>query len=139
MQRLLRKKIQQQYMSDKESDPEIYYVPNIYNHYDYDEDIVVLDENLKDYPLAHEEIKQHEIKHSKSSSVWYNLKLEFATDMRKLFATDETMQEVEEYMEDIQHDLYTIIKFEFIKLMRLFWMLILLPIAEIYKFFRKLF
>ena len=80
--------------------PEIYYVPGAWNHYKYNDDVVVLDSRLKDYPKAHENIKQHELGHSDARSTIDLLVHEFTSDLHLYCSTDETAQELREYLNE---------------------------------------
>jgi hypothetical protein len=120
-----------------DEDPQVYYVPNMYNHYSFSENIVVLDENLKEYPEAHKHIKEHELNHAESFGLWYTLKLEFETDVERLFGDSEEIEEVNQYMDNRSVVPLTMrIKTSVINIFRNIWMMILSPMARVYKFFK---
>lgn len=77
--------------------PEIYHVPGAWNHYKYNDDVVVLDANLEEYPKAREAIKEHEIRHREARSTLDLLRHEFYSDVELYFSTDETAEEIREY------------------------------------------
>lgn len=83
-----------------DEEPEVIYVPGAANRYDYVENVVVLDRHLRDYPLAHEHIKEHEFAHAETDGFLDFLLLEFRTDLGRHFGTSETIEEVREYIRD---------------------------------------
>lgn len=87
-------------MSDSDEEPEIIYVPGAQNHYKPGHNVVVLDARLKDFPLAHEEIKAHEIGHAdpENCGLISHAVYEFKTDWHTYFGSGETAQELREYL-----------------------------------------
>lgn len=80
--------------------PEIVYVPGAVNHYKYAHDVVVLDAELRAYPLAHEMILRHELDHADCDGVLDHLALEVRTDWRRHFGTDPAIAQVREYYQE---------------------------------------
>lgn len=84
-------------MSD---DTEIVYVPGSPNYYDYENDVIVLDARLEEYPLAHEVIREHELAHAECEGTLDHLLLELRTDFWGAFATDDRAKATREYLND---------------------------------------
>jgi predicted SAM-dependent methyltransferase len=119
------------------SDTEIVYVPGAENHYKYEHDVVVLDERLKDYPKAHEHIKNHELEHAKHGKSGGGfvalLRLEFQSDVDYHFGDSEAIEEVKDYLEterkqDRRHPAIAV-KFSLVYFLRKLWDLALLGLS----------
>lgn len=82
--------------------PEVRYIPGAPNQYDYEYDVIILDENLKEYPQAHDQILEHELQHSKPECQTLSgfLRHEYQTDREFYFRDDEVMDEIREYYQD---------------------------------------
>ncbi len=79
----------------------VYYIPDVRNRYNPEEDVVVLDEELKEWPLAHEVIKQHELDHAKAenSTALGLLTYELRTDFCRYFSSDPEWEAVRDYLQ----------------------------------------
>ncbi|WP_135822974.1 hypothetical protein [Halostella litorea] len=84
---------------EQDADPEVYYLPGAENHYDYRYNVIVLDEELKEYPKAHDLILQHERGHATDAAKTFTglLRHEFANDLDYYFGTGEAVEEVHDY------------------------------------------
>lgn len=92
--------IQQQSDTGREdTTPPVYYVPGAENHYKYDYDVIVLDEELKNYPAAHDYILAHERHHATAEGRTFTgfVRHELQSDLDYYFGSGETLDEVREY------------------------------------------
>lgn len=82
-----------------ERSPDVYYVPGAINHYKYDYDVIVLDEELKDYPKAHDLILRHEQRHAteEGSTFLGLLRHEFESDVEFYLGSGEAVEEARRY------------------------------------------
>lgn len=82
-----------------EEGPEVRYIPGTQNRYSYEDDVILLDENLKEYPRAHDEVLEHERQHAKPEckTLLGFLRHEFRTDLRFYFDSDDQVEEVRRY------------------------------------------
>jgi len=83
-------------------DVRVMYVPGASNRYVPHADTVVLDEGLREYPVAHREILEHELMHHKLGdqflpSVWH----EFRADAYYYLLRNETSRSIREYYGDM--------------------------------------
>jgi len=89
-------------MSDAKTDTDVIYVPGARNVYRPEFDVVILDEQLKEDPKAHDHILQHELEHAEQAhgdaGIVEHAALEFRTDVFTYFGDDETAQQVREYL-----------------------------------------
>jgi hypothetical protein len=82
-------------------DARVVYVPGARNRYVPYADTVVLDEGIREYPLAHRHILKHELMHHKIGddilpSLWH----EFRADAIHYALRGETSKEIREYYSD---------------------------------------
>jgi hypothetical protein len=84
----------------REAETPVYYVPGAANHYDPVEDVIVIDENLKEYELAHQLILSHEQEHAKKDSAVEWLWLDLRSDFRQLFSYDPAIRQARQYIDD---------------------------------------
>lgn len=116
--------------------PEIIYIPGADNRYLLEYDVIVLDRNLKKYPYAHEYILKHELEHSEiDNSLTHIALLEFSTDLKHFFSTEDTLREVRYYLKKEQSG-FTLIeafKHNTLILLRSSWNSILYPTGLLYR------
>jgi len=106
------------------------------NQYDPINDIVLIDENLDEYPLAKEYIIDHEIQHQENRfDLVSDLVHEFRNDLVKEFSFSDTAVELREYIGDEQEDFDGIFYFKMflMQALRNTWMLFLVPLGSIYR------
>ena len=127
-------------MTEQEEGPEIVYVPGAENHYKYEHDVIVLDERLKDYPEAHEYIKNHELEHAKqgaNAGFFELLRLELRTDIDHYFSESEEIAEVREYFDSISGEQRlhpaASLKFTLTNTLRELWNVPLRPLSWMYR------
>lgn len=81
-----------------ETDPEIQYVPGAPNHYKPDYDVIVLDSELREFPTAHDVIRDHELGHANADTTTEHLMLELEADYRRHISTDSEARAVRRYL-----------------------------------------
>lgn len=117
--------------------PRVVYAPGATNRYDHRNDVVYLDERLKDYPLAHRLIKEHELAHADNRDTLSCLWLEFRTDLRRYFSTDTEIEATRRYMQEKQPErpvgIMTQFGFFVVGVLREFWKLVLAPTGKAYR------
>lgn len=81
---------------------DVFYVPGADNRYEPDEEVVVLDSRLREYPQAHDLILNHEIEHANpNNKTRIGLaKHEFFSDLRYHFGQDDGIKQAREYVSD---------------------------------------
>lgn len=111
-------------MTDKGMNPDhvedgipVYYVPRGPNYYDFDEEIIVLDSYLLDYPDAHEWVLSHERGHADPANQSFLgwLRYELHIDIQHHFSTSPAVTQYREYSnqrtnEQRGHPKYTVAK-----------------------------
>jgi len=76
---------------------------NSTTHYSPEEDIIVLDSNLKNYPLAHKYALKHEVLHRKIGDNFFKQLIhEWTNDVYTALGRDETVQQLREYHSENQ-------------------------------------
>lgn len=106
------------------------------NYYDPVSDIILIDENLEDYPLAKEYIVEHELKHQENrSAIIDDLVHEFRNDLVKEFSFSDTAVELREYMGKEQEEMDAVFYFKMflMEVLRNTWSLFLVPLGSIYR------
>lgn len=87
-------------MTDRsDCEPPVYYVPGATNHYDYQRDIIILDEELQAYPAAHDYILAHERQHATPDGHTFTgfVRHEFESDLEWYLGSGPVIDEVQEY------------------------------------------
>jgi len=81
---------------------EVYYIAGERNRYKPEENIIILDEELQDWPTAHDVIKQHELDHAKTENqtVVGLLSHELKADLRHYFSPSEEWQQTRTYLNE---------------------------------------
>jgi hypothetical protein len=119
-------------VSDDEQ-PTVVYVDGATNCYIPETDTVLLDGRLRDYPLAHDRIKQHELRHAHEDNkgALGMAQHELRNDLRQLFETGETQQEVRRYYADMaaQRRSWAV----HANLLRSLWQVVLSPVSRLYR------
>ena len=113
------------------------------NYYDPVRNTVVLDEKLKDYPLAHRYVKRHELQHAKfRMNPIKNLIHELKTDYELTVRKDETMEEIKEYRSRCRKPLLKHIKHflisGFVNISRMIIGSVLTPISYLYSIVKRM-
>jgi|GEM_PF-2194615 len=125
-----------------ESEPEVIYIPGAQNRYDYEENVVVLDSRLKDYPRAHDLIKEHEFGHVEAQSSLQLLLHELRADIRISFGRDSAVEEVREYFEATEPaeplSLQRRIGFEAVFFLRAVWLAVMSPLGSLWRSLRAI-
>jgi hypothetical protein len=106
------------------------------NYYDPVSDIILIDENLEDYPLAKDYIVEHELKHQEYRlDIVDDLVHEFKNDLVKEFSFSDTAVELREYIGDEVENLDAIFYFKMFLMsaLRNTWTLFLVPLGSIYR------
>lgn len=106
------------------------------NQYDPINDVVLIDENLEDYPLAKEYILDHELQHQENRlNLIDDLVHEFKNDWFMEFSFSDQAIELREYFGDKQEeaDIFFYFKTFIMKLLRNIWALVLVPSGSIYR------
>lgn len=129
------------------SAPRVIYVPGgpEVNRYHRDENVVVLDEALKDYPEAHEIVLEHELEHarqnSNGASVREHLAHEFHTDVLLYVSTSEKAETMREYLHEESGDTRQAAEaafWESMELLRSLWNTFLMPAGYVYRRLHRL-
>jgi len=109
---------------------------NFYNQY---RDQVVLDEGLKDYPLAHEYIKEHELKHREIGFNPIQQALhEFRHDLFMYCSDSEAAHEVRDYLFNDPSPHWKLRAEDvFVTLVRGIWSIPMIYYWQYYKKFKK--
>lgn len=120
------------------NDEDLYFVDgNVRsNYYDPVNDIIFIDENLDDYPLAKHYIVQHEIKHQENRlEILDDLIHEFKNDWFMEFSFSDEAVELRKYFDNELDELSWIyhLKSFIMKFSRSTWSLILVPSGSIYR------
>jgi hypothetical protein len=123
-------------------EPRVIYVPGgpEVNRYYRDENVIVLDEALKDYPDAHEIVLEHELEHARQNSngtgVREHLVHEFQTDFLLYVSTSEKAETMREYLEGESPDRREAAREAFWTMMdvvRSLWNTFLMPAGYVYR------
>lgn len=124
-----------------ESDePDVYYVDTAasqVNYYDPVTNAIILDEKLKDYPLAHQYVLAHEMEHHNNGlnplpHLWHELK----TDIRMAFSEAEAIEQFREYEDAQSHelrDLPPMVSAAVTNMVRMWWQFLIFPTGIAYR------
>lgn len=125
-----------------DEDPRVIYVPGgpRVNRYHRDENVIVLDEALKDYPDAHDIVLEHELEHARQNSngtgVREHLSHEFRTDVLLYISTSEKAETMRSYLNDESTDTREAAEaamWESLTLLRSLWNSFLMPAGYVYR------
>lgn len=128
-------------MSD-DADPEIVYVPGSPNYYDYENNVIVLDARLEEYPLAHEVVREHELAHAECEGTLDHFLLELRTDFWGAFGTGERAEAARTYLSEREPTADVSVMDRFGRMLtntvRPFWSLAFTPLGYCYRQIRSL-
>ncbi|WP_181685841.1 hypothetical protein [Halorhabdus salina] len=117
------------------------------NHYDTAHDIVILDEELKDWPTVHQRIRDHELRHAEHgygpTGIVKNLVQELRTDLFIRFSMSDDAKRVREYLDQrgVSPDDVSLIEEVsgiLINILRSIWCVVLVPLGAVYRRVRSL-
>ncbi|MFC4448152.1 MULTISPECIES: hypothetical protein [Halorussus] len=110
------------------------------NRFHIAERTVVLDEALKDYPVAHDIILEHELAHAEhggsNPDFLANLALEFRTDLFQSASTSAEADAVRQYMESETQDIP--FKIALVNNIRSLWLPVMWSMGRVYRFLNSI-
>ncbi|NUB91127.1 hypothetical protein HT576_08845 [Haloterrigena sp. SYSU A121-1] len=127
-----------------DNEPEVYYIdnrPGAANYYNPVTEAIILDEKLKEYPLAHSHILSHEFGHHEHrdnflDNLWYELK----HDIELAFSQKPAIQEVREYDQATEiswEEKKILLAGRLQNLLRMHWCLLIYPAGKAYRYLKQ--